>query len=105
MKTPKKLKTDQFDHAADLPAAYREMAAAFAGLVELEASRVLQARVAVAADPARVIDMSPCAVWQAADAHAEAWQRVGTAARRVQVALSGRKGAGRWEGFTTSRPA
>jgi hypothetical protein len=103
MQTKKaKAKAEAYEHAADLPAAYRELKAAIEAHIELrEGGPVAFSR----SDLLRVTNLPNSFVWQNADAHAAAWQRIGAAARRVQVALEGRASAELWDGFKVGRAA
>jgi hypothetical protein len=101
--TTKKTKPpDPFAHAKDLPAAYRELREALAALVRLEE---------FGPGPIRtfhlnmVTGLSMCSLWLNADAKVAAWQHLGAAARRVEVAKSGRASARRTDGFKRERKA
>jgi hypothetical protein len=95
-------KSEPFQHAADLPAAYRELQAAIEAQIELRDNGPLPFH---RVDVLSVTSISLHATWTFADAHAAALQRVGAAARRVQVALVGQKDAQRWDGFKAGRAA
>jgi hypothetical protein len=99
MKTTKNARLP-FEHAQDLASAYRELSAALAALVKIEETGPCRFD---GNDPKIVPLLSPCAIWNDADAKAAAWQRVANAARRVQVATHGRADARRTDGFTRAR--
>jgi hypothetical protein len=82
-------KPSRYSHAADLPAALEELEAAFKAAPE--------AWFPVAPDG--VAPLSMHAVWTNADTIVAGWQRVGAAARRVQVAQMGARIARGWAGF------
>ncbi|ABC81645.1 hypothetical protein [Anaeromyxobacter dehalogenans] len=95
--TAKTKKPEAFAHAADLPAAYRELKAAVEAVIVLEeeSGPLLRRNFHLP----MITGLSMVTIWQQADERAAAHQRLAAAARRVQVALHGKKEARRWTGF------
>jgi hypothetical protein len=91
---------EPFAHAGDLPAAYRELAEAITALVKLQECGPVPFR---AEDARRVTALSLSATWRQADEQIAVWQRLGAAARRVEVAKHGRDRARRTVGFNRAR--
>jgi hypothetical protein len=88
-------KPEAFAFAADLPDAYRELAAAIAAVVELQERGPVPF---LEKDVRNVQNLSEHTIWKQADAVVGAWERVAAAARRVHVAKVG-PDARRWDGF------
>jgi hypothetical protein len=95
--TKKPAWSQSFAHAADLPAAYGELAEAITALVKLQECGPVPF---LAEDARRVTELAPSAMWQDADAKIAAWQRLGAAARRVEIAKNGPARARRTVGFS-----
>ncbi len=93
-----------FAHAADLADAYRELRAAVLAKLDLEKHGPfpLDERY-LAAD--LFTGMSMHFLWGEADRNAATWKRIAAAARRVHLAINGRKAAQRMPGFTKNRKA
>lgn len=96
MSAASKRKREAFAHAADYGPALRELSGAILALVSVNEVGPLPLRVE---DARRVAWLSSSALWQDADEKVAAWSRVAAAARRVEVARSGRDSARRTVGF------
>jgi hypothetical protein len=79
---------EPFAFAADLPAAYQELSEAIAAIINLEANGPVPF---IKRDAQCPQELSESAISRNANEKAEAWQRVGAAARRVHAAKVGRK--------------
>lgn len=89
---------EPFAHAKDLADAYQELKAAI--LATMDTGRGLdEFHLQV------LTGLSMCSLWRDADAKVEAWQRLGAAARRVHVAIHGKKDAVHWDGFMRRKAA
>lgn len=92
-------RSEPFAHAADLADAYRELRAALVALKEFQAHRFSDFQIE------NVTALSASSLWARADDAVEAWQRLGAAARRVHVAIHGKKDAAHWDGFVRRKVA
>lgn len=94
-----KKKAAAFQHAADLPDAYRELHAAISKVAEGGSSSLTDFHLH------NLTALSMISLWNKADEKAAAWARVAAAARRVQVAFHGAKESTCWPGFVPSKAA